>query len=145
MHTYKMWKHRGWGNRIEFDAGQKFDLENRGPYRVNGHLQCKPRVGDILLVRAYGLDDYLRYVDWSVGKVAILELEFTKIEDPPYSEPRDQFFAEVRWLQYRPNTDEELEKEHFSRALYSALKDEGFYEPFRGFVQYASTRLSALG
>lgn len=94
-----------------------------------------PQIGDLLLVRSYEHDVYLPHNEYILGRKAILEFEFVRVKRQ--HDPADMFDATVRLKKIRANTEQELKEEQNSRAIYSALRDEGFYEPFAGWTSYA--------
>jgi len=129
MHIYKMWKHKSWGDLIEWDKNPNPTLPNFGPYKLHGWLDRIPQVGDQLLV-------FLSH------STTISVFTFEKVER--YRDPSDMFKAEVVWTENREPTEKELKAEEFSQKLYSPLKEEGYYEPFKGFVRHSRTQFSTL-
>jgi len=73
---FSLWKHRGWGNSINWQ-----DWEKRSLY---GHMTPKPKVGDILRVKMES------------GRIGLFE--FTEVRG--CNDPKDMFFAKVKDLRY---------------------------------------------
>lgn len=72
-----MWEHSGWGNSINW-----WDFAKR---RVYGHMDQRPKVGDIINAKMKS---------GKVGQFVVSEVEYMR--DPP-----DQFFCTVSDLGYK--------------------------------------------
>lgn len=77
--TYKVWEHKGWGDRISIRHVNK-----DGTFNIDGHLMTKPVVGDYIIY------DTSR---GHKGKGIVISTEYP-------GDPWDMFFATVLPIEY---------------------------------------------
>lgn len=77
--TYKVWEHKGWGDRISIRHVNK-----NGTFQIEGHLVTKPVVGDYIIYETSS---------GHKGKGMVINTEYP-------GDPWDMFFATVLPIEY---------------------------------------------